>query len=284
MSGEERRFFSGATLAQALMAASRHYHLPPEELAFRQLEKRHGFTHKARGVVVEVDPAAPRRSASAPAATPATTRATTATRVPAAPEPQRRPAGETGRLARPERAPRERRSSPPEGRREARSVIARPGDEHLGPVGEAAEALIGLAALDLEVRVGRTRDEVQVDLLGADAAWLAGAGAEALRAFEDLVRRMARTPAGESIPVTVDCLGRRSEREGELRSLALAAATAVRRTGRPVELDPLPPQERRVIHLALAEEPDLVTESRGDDRERRLEIRLRAPGPEPQTP
>ena len=133
-------------------------------------------------------------------------------------------------------------------------------------------------------RKGRTQDEVQVDLSGADAAWLAGEGAEALRALEDLVRRMARTPAGESIPVTVDCLGRRGEREGELRSLALAAATAVRRTGRPVELDPLPPQERRVIHLALAEEPDLVTESRGEDRERRLEIRLRAPGPEPHTP
>lgn len=283
MSGEERRFFSGASLAQALMAASRHYHLPPEELAFRQLEKRHGFTHRARGIVIEVDPAAPRRSGSAVAAAPATT----VTPVPATLEPSRRPAGEAGRPARPDRAPRERRSSPPEGRREGRegrSVIARPEEEHLGPVGEAVEAVVRLAALDLEVRVGRTRDEVQVDLSGVDAAWLAGEGAEALRALEDLVRRMARTSAGEAIPVAVDCLGRRVEREGELRSLALAAATAVRRTGRPVELDPLPPQERRVIHLALADETDLVTESRGEDRERRLEIRLRAPGPGPQTP
>ena len=119
-----------------------------------------------------------------------------------------------------------------------------------------------------------------MELGGTDAGWLATQPGEALQAFEDILRRMLRTPAGEAILASVDCRGRREAREGELRSLALAAALAVRRSGRPVELDPLPPTERRVIHLVLAGEADLVTESRGEDRERRLEIRLRDPRPE----
>lgn len=279
MSGEERRFFSGASLAQALMAATRHFHLPPEELAYRQIEKRHGFTHKARAFVIEVDPRSPRRE-------PGESAGVVAARVEpasAAPQATRRPREERGAPARAERPPgrplRERRSTPGTPR-----AVATVGEAHLEPVRAAAEALVRLAALDVTVQVRQGREEIRVDLGGSEAAWLAGEGAEALHALEDLLRRMARTAEGETIPVVLDSLGRRSEREGELRSLALAAAAAVRRTGRPVELDPLPPHERRVIHLALAEEPDLVTESRGEDRDRRLEIRPRVPADGPQIP
>ena len=139
----------------------------------------------------------------------------------------------------------------------------------------AAETLLRLAglAVEVEARVGRGR--VQVRLEGTDATWLAERGPEPFEALEMLVKRMASTDGGESIPLAIDPPGGRDEREGELRSLALAAAQAVRRTGRAVELDPLPSRDRRVIHLALAEEVDLVTESRGEGRERRIEIRLR---------
>jgi spoIIIJ-associated protein len=140
-----------------------------------------------------------------------------------------------------------------------------------------AESLARLGGLDLLVSASLAEEGVRIELGGADAEWLSAQAEEVHQAFEDLLRRMLRTPNGEAIPVSVDCRGRRGAREGELRSLALAAALAVRRTGRPVELDPLPPTERRVIHLALAGEVDLVTESRGAERDRRLEIRLRDP-------
>ncbi|MFI4982468.1 MAG: hypothetical protein ACHQIO_19125, partial [Nevskiales bacterium] len=61
MTESKRRFFSGDTLQQALVQAANHYHLQPEEIAYHQLEKRHGFTKVRRKFVIEVEPAAPRR-------------------------------------------------------------------------------------------------------------------------------------------------------------------------------------------------------------------------------
>lgn len=275
MNSDERRFFSGSTLAQALMAASRHFHLPPEELAYQQREKRHGFTHKARGVVIEIDPGAPRREGGSGGTSPAVPRVGAVP--PRAAEPVARERAVSPGRGREERPPLERRARPESGvgREGRRPEVAEPGEEHVAAVRGAAETLLRLAGLAVEVdaRVGRGR--VQVRLEGTDATWLAERGPEPFEALEMLVKRMASTDGGESIPLAIDPPGGRDEREGELRSLALAAAQAVRRTGRAVELDPLPSRDRRVIHLALAEEVDLVTESRGEGRERRIEIRLR---------
>ena len=72
-SDSKRRFFSGDTLQQALVQAANHFRLQPEEIAYRQIEKRHGFTKVRRKVVIEVDPEAPERpadQAAPPAAQP----------------------------------------------------------------------------------------------------------------------------------------------------------------------------------------------------------------------
>lgn len=281
MSGPERRFFSGATLAQALMTAARHHHLAPEEIAYRERDRRHGFTHRVRGVVIEVDPLAPRRKGPAPA--PAV-EASGVARPPVADAPPSRPAAMgSGRAPR-----RQERPELPRGeqRLPARRAAGRaePAPEHLPLAEEAAQALIALLAADLAPRAELGKGRVRVVLEGPDADWLVGQGPELLGAFEELLRRMLRTPDGRLVPVEADCRGVREERAGELRSLAIAAATAVRRTGRPVLLDPLPPAERRLIHLALADAADLETESLGHGREKPLEIRLRAGGPAPQTP
>jgi spoIIIJ-associated protein len=67
MSEPKRRFFSGDTLQQALVQAASYYNLEPHQVAYRALEKRHGFLKVRRKVVIEVDPEAPRRETSAPA-------------------------------------------------------------------------------------------------------------------------------------------------------------------------------------------------------------------------
>ena len=74
MNDPKRRFFSGDTLKQALIQAANHYHLVPEEIAYRTIEKRHGFLKARRKVMIEVDPEAPRRDpAAARPASPAAT-------------------------------------------------------------------------------------------------------------------------------------------------------------------------------------------------------------------
>lgn len=106
MTSGVRRFFWGNSLAQALTAAARHYGLSPEELDYRIYAKRHGFVKHPRKVVIEIDPAAPRR---APGSTPASAPAP-ATKAPAPVAREER--------SRPERAPRFRRdeaSEPAEG-------------------------------------------------------------------------------------------------------------------------------------------------------------------------
>ena len=280
MSGDERRFFSGASLAQALMAASRHFHVPPEELSFRLREKRHGFTHKTRAVVIEVDPKAPARAAvSVDAGSPSAPRLRDHGGVGAK-------AVSTSRGEARVEAGRGRRSVGEARREGGERRVARADESHVAVVREAAAAGARLGGLDLALDVAVVSEEVRVELRGPDAEWLAGRGLETLEALEDVIRRASRGVDGAAIPVVLDPLGLRGEREGELRSLALAAAAAVRKTGRPIDLDPLPAAERRVIHLVLADCGDLVTESRGEGRERRIEIRLRAaePGESPQIP
>ena len=71
MNDSKRRFFSGDSLQQALVQAANHYNLPPEEIAYRSLEKRHGFLKVRRKAVIEVNPDAPKRErATAPAPAP----------------------------------------------------------------------------------------------------------------------------------------------------------------------------------------------------------------------
>ena len=75
--------------------------------------------------------------------------------------------------------------------------------------------------------------------------------------------------------LTVDIERYRRRREKQLNTLAFRMAEQVKRTRRPVTLEPMPPNERRIIHLTLQQETDLATESVGDGRERRLQVRLK---------
>ncbi len=62
MTNTGRRFFSGNTLEQAVIQAASHYQIDPDEVAYRKIEKRHGFLKTRRGVVIDVDPDNPRRA------------------------------------------------------------------------------------------------------------------------------------------------------------------------------------------------------------------------------
>jgi len=61
----ERKYFSANTVEQAVLQAARHYQVRPEDLAYEQIEKRHGYIRNRKRVLIQVDPAAPRRVAPA---------------------------------------------------------------------------------------------------------------------------------------------------------------------------------------------------------------------------
>src|SRR5215467_1017070 len=108
------------------------------------------------------------------------------------------------------------------------------------------------------------RPEILVELAGPDSPFVLERGAELLRAIELLAIEMLRLPGNEHEKVSFDCMNHRAMRLEELRMAAGVAADKVRKTGSPYKFAPMSSRERRIVHLALREETDLVTESDGE--------------------
>lgn len=248
MSATRRRFFWGQTLSQALARAARHYGLAPERLAYRVRAKRHGYVKHPRAVLIEIDPDAPAREASAsPLPEPLS---------PAPAAPSRRPAPV--------------RASAPSEERDDEAWDAPDAESELAAV-EATRRLLAFASLELATEISRADDRLQIRLHGADEAALRDGGATLLDAFETLLPRAVISLCGRRVRCRVEGAGVREAREASLRELALEAAERARDAGETL-LDPLPPAERRIVHLALEDAPDVATESLGRGHFKRVRI------------
>jgi spoIIIJ-associated protein len=109
-----------------------------------------------------------------------------------------------------------------------------------------------------------------------DLSLLIGRRGDTLTSLQLLVALIVAKQTGQRERVVVDAEGYRERREENLRSLAQRVAQQVRRSQAPVALEPMPPNERRIIHMELAEEEDLTTESDGEGDQRRIVIALRS--------
>ena len=108
------------------------------------------------------------------------------------------------------------------------------------------------------------KPEIFVDFSGPDSVLLLDRGAELLRALELLTYEILRLPSSEHEKIAFDCKNQRAARMQELRIAAGVAAEKVRQTGTPYYFAPMSSRERRVLHLALRDQPDLRTESDGE--------------------
>ncbi|HUK47026.1 MAG TPA: R3H domain-containing nucleic acid-binding protein [Terriglobales bacterium] len=108
------------------------------------------------------------------------------------------------------------------------------------------------------------KPEILVEFAGPDASLLLERGAELLRSLELLAMEMLHLPGNEHEKISFDCMGHRKARIEELRMSARVAAEKVRQTGSPYHFAPMSSRERRILHLALRDEQDLVTESSGE--------------------
>lgn len=110
---------------------------------------------------------------------------------------------------------------------------------------------------------------------GPDSGILLNQGGELLDALQQIVNQAygRNLPRGQRI--ICDANNYRAARESELRAMADHAARQVRATSSPFVFGPMDASERRVIHLALADEADLATESIGEGHARRLRVALR---------
>ena len=130
--------------------------------------------------------------------------------------------------------------------------------------------------LDLQATASEAADGCFVDLDGQDASLLRTEGGELLEAVEHLVNQSLLRSLPEGKRILCDVNGFRAMREAELRAMAHHAAERVRSTGVPFTFGPMTANERRVIHLTLASDEDLQTESIGEGSARRLKVSPRS--------
>ena len=142
----------------------------------------------------------------------------------------------------------------------------------------AEDFLTGLLTdlhFDLRVSPRATDEGCLFDLSGADTSLLLGENGEMLDALEVLLFQIFGKDIDRSQRFVCDADGFRQTRRAELQAMARFAAQNVRKDGKPFTFGRLNSTERRSIHLFLVGESDLQTESIGDGRERRLQVRLK---------
>ena len=126
--------------------------------------------------------------------------------------------------------------------------------------------------LELSATGSVTDDGCVLDLDGEDAPLLRSEGGELLGALEHLVNQSFGRALPHGQRFVCDVQDFRATREAELRAMANHAAERVRATHSAFTFGPMDPNERRVIHLVLANEEDLHTESVGEGNARRLKV------------
>ena len=139
------------------------------------------------------------------------------------------------------------------------------------------ETVFEKAGLDLEVALKESEGRCTINLDGRDAELLQADGAEVLEAMQHILNQAfgRNLPGGDRI--ICDVLGFRATREAELRAMALHAAGQVRNSGVAFTFGAMNANERRILHLTLADSEDLQTESIGESRDRRLRVSLKTP-------
>lgn len=152
---------------------------------------------------------------------------------------------------------------------------AEEGEELIADVAaDMLQEMLDLMGLDAEVEI--TSDEPpSLNVVGEDLALLIGRRGEHLRALQFLLNLMVNKHTGRRERIIVDVENYRERRTRLLEGMARRAADEVRRRGVPIILEPMPPNERRIIHLALANDPDVTTESIYEDEKRRVVIKPR---------
>jgi spoIIIJ-associated protein len=114
--------------------------------------------------------------------------------------------------------------------------------------------------------------EAVLDVEGDDLGLLIGRRGQTLASLQYLVNLIVSKQTNRRVAFAVDVDGYRRRREEALVGLAKRTAARVRGTGRSVTLEPMPPNERRIVHLALQDDPAVVTVSIGEGEARKVAI------------
>ena len=140
--------------------------------------------------------------------------------------------------------------------------------EKMGETGEVRQIEVDAETVELEIK-------------GDGSGILIGRHGQTLDALEYIVNRILARRIKDAAPISLETESYRARRRQQLHRMALSMGEKAKREKKPVRLEPMPPRDRRVIHLALKDDPMITTRSAGEGVMRAIEI-LPAEGGRPQ--
>jgi len=142
-------------------------------------------------------------------------------------------------------------------------------------VTEILDTLLGL--LDVTGKVEVLSDEIplSLDIKGDDLGILIGRRGQTLACLEYITKLIVVRRLKAWLPLTVDVAGYKKHRRDSLQRLAIYLADQVKSRRLPITMEPMPADERRIVHLTLADNPDITTQSIGEGESRKVVILLR---------
>lgn len=142
-------------------------------------------------------------------------------------------------------------------------------------VREFTRETLAAMGLSLDVAVNDTPDGIRVEISGEGGETLLRRKAEALDALQLIVNTAFRRELQDDRSFVVDCLDYRKAKDEELRQMTRFMMEKARSSGSAQEMGPLNPYSRRIVHLTVAEDPKLSSESIGDAFQKTVIISLR---------
>lgn len=148
-------------------------------------------------------------------------------------------------------------------------------ENNLNKINEFLQVLFDKMRLNPEISVKEEEGNILVNLQGEDLGILIGRRGETLDSLQFLVNLFVNKSSENYKKVIIDIEDYRKKRENTLYSLAEKLSNKVKRTGRKISLEPMSPQERRIIHMALQENKSVNTYSEGEEPFRKVVIDLK---------
>jgi spoIIIJ-associated protein len=142
---------------------------------------------------------------------------------------------------------------------EPRSSV--PSQESLDEAKRIVSEVLTLMSMPSEIRI---REEGMLEIMGDGSGLIIGKRGQTLDALQFVVNRIVNKSRKEPIYITLDTEGYRQRHVNHLKAMALKMGHKVRRTGQSISLEKMNPYDRRIIHLALKNEPGLNTKSLGE--------------------
>ena len=131
-------------------------------------------------------------------------------------------------------------------------------------IADFVHSVVNAMGVALAVTIEESPEGTRINLEGEDGGVLIRRGGEGLQALQHVVATAFRRQLGDDTRVVVDCNGFRRDKDAEIKQMARFMAEKARSSGMAQEMGPLNPYERRIVHIAIAEDPTVSSESIGD--------------------